>query len=489
MARSQHHIIRCQILEIDVEGTESEGLALQRRLPGLCQDWLMASLEAVFERLVPGDEYWTIDRLDIDAGSLRLESFDRGLVDAVTQGVERYLHEHAPRRGSLAPAKPADGKTAAGAVERRTEGQSLQNAFLYFLQTGILPWWFYLPQGSTLEDVIRESWQTGSGGGQPRDFATVLTGAIATAAVRTRLVKQFSPDFLDTLLGVSAPACASAVRDVLEALAETGIAAHGLKGLIEQVWQTAFLMSASAERPTAETLIAETLRATPSGAEWRKALPLRFAERWLENARHSDAEETAPARETPGIRKPTPQIPGPRAKRDEATPRLDLDEGVYVNCAGIVLLHPFLPRLFDAVGIAKDGELLQPERALYLMHFLASGQRLAPEYNLLLPKLLCRVPPETPVEVRIELTTAEEEEATALLAAVIRHWDALGDTSADGLRGTFLMRPGKLFRRGGDDVLQVEARSVDILLDRLPWSIGMIQLPWMEKVLWVEWRF
>jgi hypothetical protein len=83
----------------------------------------------------------------------------------------------------------------------------------------------------------------------------------------------------------------------------------------------------------------------------------------------------------------------------------------------------------------------------------------------------------------------EEEEAAALLSAVIRHWDALGDASAEALRGTFLTRPGRLSRRGDEDVLQVEARSVDILLDRLPWGIGMIQLPWMGKILWVEWRF
>jgi hypothetical protein len=94
------------------------------------------------------------------------------------------------------------------------------------------------------------------------------------------------------------------------------------------------------------------------------------------------------------------------------------------------------------------------------------------------------------VEAPVALTVAEEEEAIALLEAVIRHWDAVGDTSVGGLRGTFLVRPGKLFQRGnGDDVLQVESRSFDILLDRLPWGIGMIQLPWMEKILWVEWRF
>ena len=347
MTSAQHHIIRRQILEVDVAGTESDGLALQRRLPGLCQDSLMPSLEAVLERLVPEDEHWTIDRLDIDAGSLRPEALERGLIDAFTQGVERYLHEHAPRLGSLASPKPADGrrKTAAsreardghfaegassgsagtsGTIERKTEAQLLQDAFLHFLQTGVLPWWFYLPQGRTLEDRVRESWQAGYRDGLPRHFAGVLMDAIGTATVRTRLVRQFSPDFLDTLLAAIAPESATAMRDVLRELAETGIAAHVLKSFSEQVWQTAFLRGASGERPTAETLIAETLSANPFGAEWQRALPLRIARLWPGTARDSEADENATGGpEARGAQTRTPQAPAQRAKHDEATPRID----------------------------------------------------------------------------------------------------------------------------------------------------------------------
>src|SRR5262249_41296575 len=110
-------------------------------------------------------------------------------------------------------------------------------------------------------------------------------------------------------------------------------------------------------------------------------------------------------------------------------------------------------------------------------------------YELILPKILCNVPLETPVESNLELTPAEREEAAALLEAVIRHWEALRNTSVDGLRGTFLIRPGKVsLRDDGDWLLQVESKSYDILLDQLPWGIGMIKLPWMERMLWVEWR-
>jgi len=178
-----------------------------------------------------------------------------------------------------------------------------------------------------------------------------------------------------------------------------------------------------------------------------------------------------------------------RKPEDGRTFRLGLEEGVFIDCAGVVLLHPFLARFFEGLGIAEGNKLPQPERALCLVHYLATGLLFAPEYDLLLPKLLCNLPVDTPVDSRIELTAAEEEEADALLSAVIRHWDALGNTSAENLRGSFLVRPGKLSQRHGEHLLQVETRSYDVLLDRLPWGLGLVQLPWMERNLWVEWRF
>ena len=109
-------------------------------------------------------------------------------------------------------------------------------------------------------------------------------------------------------------------------------------------------------------------------------------------------------------------------------------DGVYIGNAGMVLVHPFLPRLFDALGIAAQGRLIRPERALCLLHYLTTGETTAPEYELILPKILCNAPLKTPVEREVELTAAELNEADALLEAVIRHWEVLQNTSPDGLR-------------------------------------------------------
>ena len=186
---------------------------------------------------------------------------------------------------------------------------------------------------------------------------------------------------------------------------------------------------------------------------------------------------------------PETAIPGRQQAEAKEGIRIDAGEGIYVENAGLIILHPFLPQLFTMLGIAAAAELLQSQRALCLLHFLTTGQVIAPEYELILPKILCNVPLETPVESDVELTDDERKEADALLEAVIRHWEVLRNTSCGGLRGTFLLRHGKVsLRDDGDWLLQVEAQSFDILLDRLPWGISMIKLPWMEKMLWVEWR-
>ena len=166
----------------------------------------------------------------------------------------------------------------------------------------------------------------------------------------------------------------------------------------------------------------------------------------------------------------------------------DERRGIYVENAGLVLLHPFLPQCFRALAIAGDVELLQPGQALRLLHHLATGFDTAPEYELTLPKILCGLHPASLAGEMMPLSDEEREESAALLSAVIRHWEALKNTGIEALREMFLKRNGKLTRwRDGGWRLQVESTSFDILLDQLPWGISMIQLPWMPEMLRVEW--
>ncbi len=172
---------------------------------------------------------------------------------------------------------------------------------------------------------------------------------------------------------------------------------------------------------------------------------------------------------------------------DEVAP----DEDIHLVNAGLVLLAPWLPRLFDQLGFVVDGKFKDrdtAERAVHCVQFLVDGNVASPEYQLVLNKLLCGVRPGRPIRRGIDLSDAETEQLESLLSAVTQHWKALENTSIDGLRESFLQRGGRLQRKQDAWHLAVETRAYDLLLDQLPWSYSTIKFAWMDRVIYVDWR-
>jgi len=156
-----------------------------------------------------------------------------------------------------------------------------------------------------------------------------------------------------------------------------------------------------------------------------------------------------------------------------------------------VLLAPFLPRLFERLGLTEANAFIDreaAERAVHCVQFLVDGSLSSPEYRLVLNKLLCGVRPGLPIRTGIELTVDQKQQLEGLLQAAIRHWGSLGNTSIEGLRESFLQRGGRLQRVAEAWQLSVEGRSFDMLLDALPWSYSTIRLAWMDRPIYVEWR-
>jgi hypothetical protein len=161
---------------------------------------------------------------------------------------------------------------------------------------------------------------------------------------------------------------------------------------------------------------------------------------------------------------------------------------LYVNNAGLILLHPYLNILFDTLDLREEAGFKDVNKAIQLLGYLASGEDEIPEYDLVLPKLLCGILPSVPVKRFVPLTAEEKKEADELLQAVIEHWNALGSTTADGLRGNFLMREGKLEWKEEEWQLYVTQQPYDMLLNRLPWGfsvVGFSWMPWLIKTVWI----
>ena len=167
------------------------------------------------------------------------------------------------------------------------------------------------------------------------------------------------------------------------------------------------------------------------------------------------------------------------------------EEGLVLGNAGLVILWPFLGRLFKQIGLAEDQKFISEstrQRGLSVLHYLATGDASPPpEYLLPLNKLLCGMEQEAVFELDTPLTEAETGECDDFLTAVIAQAPILQSLSIAGLRGNFLLRAGMLQVNQGIWLLRVERETHDVMLDHFPWGFQWVRLPWMEVPLQVEW--
>jgi Contractile injection system tape measure protein len=161
-----------------------------------------------------------------------------------------------------------------------------------------------------------------------------------------------------------------------------------------------------------------------------------------------------------------------------------------VHNAGLVVLWPFLTTFFARLGLTEKGSFKDEpaaQRAVGLLQVLATADTAPPEPLLPLNKVLCGLAPESVFDFGPPCTAGEIGECDALLGAVIAQAPILGAMSIDGFRASFLLRQGQLGGRDGRWLLRVERLTHDIVLDRFPWGVQFVKLPWMQTVVQVEW--
>jgi hypothetical protein len=455
------HSIRRQYLEIEVQGSESDALALQGKLAALFTQWLMPVIEQALDRCSSQQNVLRIERLDIDVGSIQLGRLEQDLPDMLRQCVEIALGEHLSRHGGSQSADSGSPTQGIGML------QALDEALAWFLRYGTLPDTLYLASGMNLEATLMAAWRSAESTSS-FPVAAILLQALEGQAAVGRLTRRFTARFQLALLARLAPSAAAALELGWQRL-RSGLLPADVIGAERLLCQAAFSRALQGRACSAEALIQDMIRLAEAASGTKAG-----------NAGQRDADGTRP----PDM---FAEISGSGAKSEDNVSHPDEVEGIFINNAGLVLLHPFLSRLFETLKLSEGECLLQPGRAMALLHFLASGQTEVPEYELALPKVLCCLPLTANVEINVLLGTEEKNEAQTLLHAVIGHWTALRNTSIDGLRGAFLLRPGKLSRRNGEWLLQVEQQTTDILMSELPWGVSAVRLPWMEQILWVEW--
>ncbi len=442
----------------------------------------------------------TLDRINIPGVAVKI---DRMELDIVLDEKENWLEQLAINvseqlRKQLEERMSVSSGSETGTT-RLSSHENFFEAFVYFLQQGILPWWYDSKEQRSFFEELDILLDQGFSG----HMKTVMKELVTLENVQQRITWQLPErTFYQLIQAISfaempnLELLVTSVEKIVRALSteeKKEVSRLLRKIILQQVGET--------DSGISEKVVVEKFIQAIAG----KKLVTIFAEQadrishsYLKEVLISEVINKKPSSPPEGkVKEPEDILKVPDADNkpvQEKKKGRDLiadeaAEGFYISNAGLVIAAGFLPLIFKKLSLFEEGKITEVDKAVCLVQYLASGQDHVAEFELGLAKVLCGLEMETPVDTSIELSAVEKEEATELLLSVIEYWSIIKDTSVAGLRESFLVRDGKLSFKNDQWQLQVEQKPFDMLLQSLPWNISMIKLPWMKYLLKTEWVF
>ncbi len=157
--------------------------------------------------------------------------------------------------------------------------------------------------------------------------------------------------------------------------------------------------------------------------------------------------------------------------------------------AGLVLAHPFIPFLFKHCNLLdEDKNINNPELAVHILHYLATGKTEQAESDLLFEKFLCNIPFEQSINRFVSISDEHKAHVHELLDAIKSNWSAMKTASYGLLQNEFLQRPGKISFKDLNATLTMEQKTPDILMNKLSWGFSMIRFSWKKGFIYVHWN-
>ncbi|KID56767.1 hypothetical protein JF50_12725 [Pseudoalteromonas luteoviolacea] len=172
-------------------------------------------------------------------------------------------------------------------------------------------------------------------------------------------------------------------------------------------------------------------------------------------------------------------------------------ESLISDDAGVVLLWPFLEILFTKLELlitAESGQitfadLAAQQKAHALLCQLAGIEANSAETYVINALLGLELDHEFDEETLVIDSEAQDELHT-LIKAAINRWEALKDMPIDAFRHMFLQRRGEVKLTANGVSIVVENKPQDVLLMKLPWGLGIVQLPWLDTdLINIEWDY
>lgn len=529
-----------QKVSVEVNGYRlSSGKLAADRVMRILKERVFPRLEALLEAEYGGTTDWVqLDRLELDLGNFTEASLAHQLPEVLSEKLpvqlEQAFQEAQPQVERPAGSPPPPDRLVA--------------LFAFFLEKGVFPWWAdtVAPVKAELEAQLMTAMAQP---GAAVRFQSVWDRMLRSPVARARLAQQFSSALVIKGLELTQPMLSthlplihqvielfapgnylgspSAVSTVLDrlmlalsshpeapqhwttqwltesihiAFPQRGPVRAAVAKLIEQVGAAAGKLTST---PFLETLRVEWTQLSqltppaPSSAQTSSlklqapsALP-DLSETSIDPEKlpqvflpHLSPEEKETAVQTLFDR-PTPEFPS--APQSTAIP-----EEIYLSHAGLVLLGPFLPHFLTTLGLTNGTDWTPKTaqiQAIYVLHYLVTGEVTASEEVLFLPKLLCGWPLDMPLPA-FELTDTVflDTEIQTLYSVLQQQWSPIQHAPFEGLQRDFLQRPGKLHRTPeGAWKLLVEPNAADLVLQFISYNFHVLRFAWMKEMVFVEW--
>lgn len=502
------HTIRKQIVQFQYNGN-ADGFALQKEVSDWCNFTLIPEIEQQLDLLDLGDNFITIDKLEIEATANK-NDWQQKIRDELLSSLKQKLIDYRPKFTEEASRKSV------------TKARKLDELILYYFENGYLPWW-----GKTLiaDDfkTVLQNWITGEMSPSRADFICKELKQKASKTPIERIVNQVPKKLFFQLLKniyKQEVEIISHTESFFNEIIVSNTSAAQQKAITEAVYQFLLTMIVENEgiintdvllrfvfEEVRQTKIASKVLKPTFERRDKTANPVKVA--WqqllkneLKKQESQDEKQNSSVKKIKATSEQNQEEKESRLQYNKLIDKLtnpdfeeksqedlvpELKEGIYIDNAGAVIFAAFIPTLFKKLALENEGAIQNPDLAALLIQYCVTGNTKIAEYELVLPKILCGLAIEFPVNTNARITTSQMKEVDEMLLSLIEYWSVLKNTSIDGLRESFFKRSGKLGMVNNEWLLQVEQKPFDMLLQQLPWSISMIKLPWMKNLLKTEW--
>lgn len=492
---NHHHIIQKVFVEITVN-SEKNAYYIKDDI----NSFLSIDVFPEIEKFINGmdtqlaGQTLQIPRLELNV-NVSNSSLNTHLKDKITQLFKEELSEINKSKDVFS--KEAKDHSKPRHVQNR---EKMAEAFIYFLENGLMPWWNSdRENNSFLEASVSE------GIFSTPNFQRNVISILPKQYVQDRIINQLSDEQIIQLClkilenkDLSVNLNTETVQDISKL--NNGERSYFWR-LVLQALTTYLYFS---EAHLKEYLLEQILKEAPQGLSkkassksWKIAVGMfpsikddDIAEKSIEkskNFKSKSHESTVNNPQDHQNSKIPPEITG----IDHVNILDDriVNEGQYVQNAGLILIHPFIRTFFEHCGLLdpETQKLTDPERCAHLLHYIATGRTNAPEYDMIFEKFLCNIPLHQSISRHIKLSRKHKTQAKIVIESVQHNWAPMKKSSSDLLQNEFFQRSGKLVVTDHDFTLTVERKTHDILLEKLAWGIGLVKLPWKEKFIFVNW--